>query len=159
MVGKFYDEKRGYKPFSKSKKNISELLATFDNQCCFCNESIDDRSISLDHLIPTNKDSLGLNAWGNIVPSCSICNHKKHSKNWEEYIASLTNLNSTEKNDNIKRIKKYLKDRNYNPNLELKEIANNLYNDVGAVAQTLINLRYKQAEDKINNVFDDNVKL
>jgi hypothetical protein len=40
----------------------------------------------------------------------------------------------------------------YNPNLELKEIVGNLYDDVGAVAQALIDLRYKQAEEKINKI-------
>ena len=155
MVGKFYDEKRGYKPFSKSKKNISELLTAFKGQCCFCNKPIDETSVDLDHLIPTNKDSLGLNAWGNIVPSCSQCNKTKHSKNWENYINSIPSLNDREKNENIERIKSYLIEKRYNPNLELKDITNNLYNDVGAVAQTLIDLRYKQAEDKINKVFDD----
>ena len=38
---------------------------------------------------------------------------------------------------------------NYNPDLDLKEYAENPYQDVGAVAMTLIQLRYKQAEEVI----------
>jgi hypothetical protein len=153
LVGKFYDEKRGFKPFSKSKKNIDELLNSFNNCCCFCNKKINSDSISLDHLIPTNKENLGLNSWGNIVPSCSGCNDKKHNKKWTDYINSLSSLSDKDKQKNIKRLNDYLKAKKYNPNLELKEIAGNLYDDVGAVAQALIDLRYKQAEDKINKIF------
>ena len=153
MVGKFYDEKRGYKPFSKTKRNILELLKSFGNKCCFCNNMINEKTISLDHLIPTNKEKLGLNAWGNIVPACSSCNNKKHNKDWVDYINSIAKLTPKEKNDNISNLKCYLKSMKYNPNLELKEIAENLYDDVGAVAQALIDLRYKQAEDKISKIF------
>lgn len=156
MVGKFYDEKRGFKPFSKSKKNIDELLNSFNGNCCFCNKTIDSSSISLDHLIPTNKENLGLNAWGNMVPCCAVCNDKKHKKNWIEYIESLTSLSDTQKRQNIKKLNDYLIEKKYNPNLELKEIAGNLYDDVGAVAQALIDLRYKQAEDRINKIFVEN---
>ncbi|MFN7540282.1 MAG: HNH endonuclease [Bacteroidota bacterium] len=152
MVGKFYDEKRGYKPFTKTNKNIEQLLNSFNNRCCFCNKSINEKTISLDHLIPTNKENLGLNAWGNIVPACASCNDKKHNNNWIDYINSIVKLSPKEKEINIKQLKNYLKSMKYNPNLELKEIAENLYDDVGAVAQALIDLRYKQAEDKINKI-------
>lgn len=154
-VGRFYDEKRGFKPFTQNIKNKNELLKSFNHQCCFCSEEINQESISIDHLIPTNKDSLGLHAWGNIVPSCARCNKNKHSKNWKDYINSLAIITEAQKKENIKRIKKYTKEKKYEPNLELKEIANNLYNDVGAVAQTLIDLRYKQAEDKINSIYKE----
>jgi hypothetical protein len=153
MVGKYYDEKRGYKPFSKSGKNIRSLLKYFDNKCCFCCQSITEETVSLDHLIPTNKDYLGLHAWGNIVPSCAVCNDKKHNKNWEGYVQSLITVKDSIRNRNISRLNQYLVDMKYDPNLELKEIANNLYNDVGAVAQTLIHLRFKQAEEKINKIY------
>ena len=155
MVGKFYDVKRGFKPFSNNKKNKEDLLNSFNSCCCFCNNPLNIDSISLDHLIPTNKENLGLNAWGNIVPCCAGCNDKKHNKNWVDYINSLSNLSVEEKRINIQRLNEYLREKKYNPNLELKEIAGNLYDDVGAVAQALIDLRYKQAEDKINNIFID----
>ena len=37
----------------------------------------------------------------------------------------------------------------YDPNLNLSKYANNLYEDIGEVAMTLIKLRYKQAEEDI----------
>src|SRR5438445_8889606 len=39
-----------------------------------------------DHLIPTNKTSLGLHAWGNIVPACADCNGKKQGSDWRDFI-------------------------------------------------------------------------
>ena len=76
-------------------------------------------------------------------------------RTWKDYINSLDIINGNQKKENIKRIEKYITEKKYEPNLELKEIANNLYNDVGAVAQTLIDLRYKQAEDKINSIYEE----
>jgi len=40
----------------------------------------------------------------------------------------------------------------YDPNLDLHEYAGNLYEDVGEVSMTLINLRYKQAEEGIKKL-------
>ncbi len=87
------------------------------------------------------------------MPCCAGCNDKKHNNNWVDYINSLSNLSTEEKRVNIQRLNEYLIEKKYSPNLELKEIAGNLYDDVGAVAQALIDLRYKQAEDKINKIF------
>lgn len=151
-VGRFYDEIRGLTPFSKSKGNKISLLESFNYQCCFCNIQINENSISLDHLIAINKEDLGLNAWGNIVPACSDCNKSKHNKNWNDHIMSLPNLTYEEKQTNIDRLSNYCNTMNYNPNLELNDIANNLYEDVGAVAQALIELRFRQAEEKINRI-------
>lgn len=151
-VGKFYDENRGLQPFSRSRRNKTSLLLSFNSQCCFCNIQINENSISLDHLIPINKEHLGLNAWGNIVPACYDCNKRKHNKNWRDHIMSLPNLTCEEKQTNIDRLSNYCNTMKYNPNLELNDIANNLYEDVGAVAQALIELRFRQAEEKINRI-------
>ena len=43
----------------------------------------------------------------------------------------------------------FLVEMKYDPNLNLSKYANNLYEDIGEVAMTLINLRYKQAEEDI----------
>ena len=42
--------------------------------------------------------------------------------------------------------------KNYDPSLNLHEYADNLYEDVGQVAMTLLNLRYKQAQDGIKKL-------
>ncbi len=49
----------------------------------------------------------------------------------------------------VARITKFQKKYKYNPNLQLQDIAENLYQDVGEVSLVLINLRLKQAESII----------
>ena len=45
-----------------------------------------------------------------------------------------------------------MRERRYDPNLPLSDYAGNLYEDVGEVAMTLIDLHYKQAEDAIRQL-------
>jgi hypothetical protein len=40
----------------------------------------------------------------------------------------------------------------YRPSSQLESVAGNLYEDVGEVAMTLINLRFKQAEDLLTSI-------
>lgn len=106
--------------------------------------------MTLDHLIPMNKESLGLHAWGNGVPCCPSCNKGKHYKKWETYLERM--CTPDEFNQREARIKAFLAKYKYEPNLELETIAYNLYQDVGAVAMTLIDLRFKQAEAVIDRI-------
>ena len=76
-VGKYYDTERGLVPFGPKKAQKVELLNYFNYECCFCGVSIDLKSLSQDHLIPMNKEQLGLHAWGNVVPCCKGCNNTK----------------------------------------------------------------------------------
>ncbi|MGQ7886816.1 HNH endonuclease [Paenibacillus sp. WC2504] len=152
-VGKFYDEARGYTPFKSSGPNKTQLLNFFDNKCCYCNIDISVNSISLDHLIPMNKADLGLHAWGNVVPSCGNCNAVKQKKDWIAYLFSLAQ--EEEFNRRKAKIEQFTRDYNYNPNLNLQDIAENLYQDVGEVALTLIKLRYTQAEKIIRGIIGE----
>ena len=148
-VGKFYDEARGFEPFVPKKAQKIELLEFFKYECCFCGDSIDQRSLSQDHLIPMNKKSLGLHAWGNVVPCCRSCNSEKQQQPWQQYLEQRFKLESA---DRIDRINQFVSFKSYDPSLNLHDIADNLYEDVGEVAMTLINLRYKQAKDGINKL-------
>jgi hypothetical protein len=145
-VGRFYDEARGYDPFGPEVAQKDELLDFFDYQCCFCGISIDRNSLSQDHLIPMNKSALGLHAWGNVVPCCSGCNNEKQQKPWREFIVIKAGEKAIER---IEMIQNFVQLKEYDPALNLHEFADNLYEDIGAVAMTLINLRYKQAEEAI----------
>ncbi|SPZ37421.1 HNH endonuclease [Plesiomonas shigelloides] len=148
-VGKFYDEARGFESFVPKVGQKDELLSYFGHECCFCGAEIDRKSLSQDHLIPMNKSSLGLHAWGNVVPCCALCNNQKQQKPWREFVELKAGDAAIER---INKIESFVKNMNYDPNLNLHEYADNLYEDVGAVAMTLINLRYKQAEDGIKNL-------
>ncbi|MEH6467450.1 MAG: HNH endonuclease [Porticoccus sp.] len=148
-VGKFYDEERGFEPFGPKVAQKDELLGFFNNECCFCGTKIDRKSLSQDHLIPMNKTSLGLHAWGNVVPCCSPCNSEKQQKPWNEFIQIKAGNSARIRTE---KIDAFVTSKNYDPNLNLHEFADNLYEDVGQVAMTLINLRYKQAQDGIKKL-------
>ncbi|PIE47780.1 MAG: hypothetical protein CSA42_01990 [Gammaproteobacteria bacterium] len=148
-VGKFYDEARGFEPFRPRVAQKDELLEFFDYQCCFCGTAINRKSLSQDHLIPMNKSALGLHAWGNVVPCCSSCNNEKQQKSWREFIKIKAGVEAEAR---TKRIDDFVASKNYDPTLNLHEYADNLYEDVGQVAMTLINLRYKQAQDGIKKL-------
>lgn len=153
-VGKFYDKARGFNPFVPNTVQKDEILAFFGNDCCYCGTKISRKSISLDHLVPMNKACLGLHAWGNVVPCCRDCNNEKQQSDWEKFL--------TLKADQIMsksrqaKIKEFVSSMKYDPNLDLHEYAGNLYEDVGEVSMTLINLRYKQAEEGIKKLLSPN---
>ena len=150
MVGQFYDEARGYSKFVPNKRQKEELLAFFDHQCCYYGRLITVDSLSQDHLIPMNKEHLGLHAWGNVVPCCKDCNNSKQHSSWSEFLATQAKGKTLEDHQN--KILAFVENRQYDPNLQLSDYAGNLSADVGEVAMTLIQLRYKQAEDPITQL-------
>jgi len=153
-VGEAYDQYRGLQPFKPTTSQWTEVLEFFDLKCCYCDEPVTQKSAVKDHLIPINKESLGLHAWGNVVPSCPDCNRKKHNRDWQTYLED--SCISEQYLFHIKKIKKFMACYNYNPTLELGTIAENLYADVGAVAMTLIELRFDQAQKAIERQLDKN---
>lgn len=146
-VGKFYDKERGFEPFGPKKSQKGELLEYFEHRCCYCGIEIGVATLSQDHLVPMNKKHLGLHAWGNVVPCCGSCNNSKNQQPWRDFLAGVST--AEDRNEREQRIEQFIKSKNYNPDLNLQEFAGNLYQDVGAVAMTLIELRYKQAEEAI----------
>lgn len=151
-VGKFYDEARGFEPFVPKQGQKDDLLAYFGHECCFCGVALDRQSLSQDHLIPMNKTFLGLHAWGNVVPCCKPCNNEKQQTPWYDFIDRKAGSAS---NPRIDKIEQFVSEMNYDPDLNLHEYADNLYQDVGEVAMTLISLRYKQAEERIKKLLSD----
>ena len=148
-VGKFYDETRGFEPFTPRKSQKDELLKAFDYKCCFCHEPLNVGTLSQDHLVPMNKTSLGLHAWGNVVPCCRDCNSEKQQRPWKEFTLKKADVDGEER---VAKIESYVESMYYDPDLDLHEYAGNLYEDVGQVALTLINLRYRQAEEGIRKL-------
>jgi|TARA_B110000093_G_scaffold180762_1_gene223389 hypothetical protein len=83
------------------------------------------------------------------VPCCSPCNNEKQQKPWEQF---LTHKSPERSEDRIKLIWEFVESKSYDPNLNLHEFADNLYEEVGEVAMTLIDLRYKQAQEGIKKL-------
>lgn len=152
QVGVFYDEKRGYERFVPTKKQKEKLLKAFDNECCYCGAEINEKNLSQDHLVPMNKASLGLHAWGNVVPCCQNCNNQKQQTAWLDFLKERASVNTYAQRH--KRITDFVAEMKYQPNLHLDTYAENLYQDVGEVAMTLIGLRIKQAEEEISSILD-----
>jgi hypothetical protein len=150
-VGRFYDEARGYEPFVPKVSQKDELLDFFESKCCFCRTEITRKSLSQDHLIPMNKTSLGLHAWGNVVPCCKDCNNEKQQQPWKDFLAEKAGAQAKRR---AQKIDDFVSSKNYDPTLNLHDYADNLYEDIGEVALTLIKLRYKQAEEGIKQLLN-----
>ena len=148
-VGIAYDTARGYSQFNASGPQWAQVLQYFDNKCCYCNRPLEDKAMVQDHLIPINKNSLGLHAWGNVVPACAACNSVKHDREWTDFLEDI--CDPKDYLPVMKRIKGFMQRYGYVQSKELGLIAVNLYEDIGAVCMTLIDLRYKQAQELIDS--------
>src|SRR3712207_8626956 len=86
-MGAAYDEERGLTPYNGTK-DFALVRQFFNEKCCYCDSELAVRRTAQDHLVPMNKTSLGLHAWGNVVPACQDCNAKKQGKEWHAYLVS-----------------------------------------------------------------------
>ncbi len=96
-----------------------------------------------------NKSALGLHAWGNVVPCCTGYNNEKQQRPWQEFLMEKA---GTQAQNRKNKIQAFVTSKKYDPNLNLHEYADNLYEDVGQVAMTLINPRYRQAESGVKQL-------
>ena len=152
-VGRFYDQERGFSPFTPTKPQKEELVEFFSYQCCFCGTDVNIKTLSQDHLIPMNKEHLGLHAWGNVVPCCKDCNSSKQQRDWQLFLAEKCSGTLFEERE--AKIHDFVSHKQYDPTLDLHDYAGNLYQDIGEVAMTLIDLRYNQAANAISLLVKD----
>jgi 5-methylcytosine-specific restriction endonuclease McrA len=148
-VGSFYDRERGFEVFKPNGRQKQAVYEFFTGRCAYCDSPLDGDLATLDHLIPLNKAALGLHAWGNVVASCRHCNKDKHDKGWQAFLAVKAGDDFPRRRD---RILTFIERYKYRPELGLHTIADNLYQDVGEVAMTLVRLRLRQAEDAIRAI-------
>lgn len=78
-AGLQYDANRGLAPF---RRMTSELIARFGGNCAYCGTTA---PLVEEHLVPINRTSVGLHAWGNVVPACKECNDRKSGNPWETH--------------------------------------------------------------------------
>jgi hypothetical protein len=148
-VGEAYDTLRKFEIFKPTDRQWQEVLDYFGGRCCYCGSDLGIDGTQ-DHLVPQNKKQLGLHCWGNVVASCPSCNKNKQHRDWQVFLAEV--CDGSELQHRERKIQAFVAKYNYRPNLEIKEIAENLYEDVGAVAMTLIELRFKQATKIIQGI-------
>ena len=138
-MGEAHDRSKDFSPYSK--KDFKEVKEYFNNECCFCGN--DQIKLTGDHLVPINKTSLGLEAWGNIVPACSDCNSQKHSKDW---VSFLLNVSGSLGKQRQKRIEEFIAKYQYSPDVDAIRIAvEELYEESGAIVLELIRLKTSRA--------------
>jgi 5-methylcytosine-specific restriction endonuclease McrA len=144
-VGAAYDQERGLKPYGGAK-DFATVKQFFGGRCCYCDDDLTSTTSAQDHLIPMNKTSLGLHAWGNVVPACGPCNAKKQGREWRDFIIERAGEHAAERHA---RMKAFLDEYHYGPSQNLKKVAEDLYDEVGAIAMTLIEAKIKQARRNI----------
>jgi hypothetical protein len=88
-----------------------------------------------------NKTGLGLHAWGNIVPACLDCNAKKQGREWHEFLVRRAGVDAAER---YERVREFVTKYKYSPEANnLRNVAEDLYAEIGAVAMTLISTKVK----------------
>ena len=113
-AGRQYDANRGYPRFGSMPP---ALLARFKNACAYCGAP---PPLVEEHLVPINRTSVGLHAWGNIVPACKVCNDLKAGNSWESH----PKLDDTRRD----RIAVYVAEHGYDPDVtELRVVLGKLY--------------------------------
>lgn len=145
-MGVTYDVERNLEPYSK-RKHFESIKLFFEHRCCYCGAPFEsNRRAVEDHLIPTNQTSLGLHAWGNIVPSCDDCNAKKQGSDWKDFIIERAGSLAKERHS---RMKEFIELHQYHPHADLSQIASELYREVGEIAMALIRSKIDRARETI----------
>ena len=145
-LGVAYDEQRGLSPYD-GKKHFLKVRAYFDERCCYCGDELVALRVAQDHLTPMNKASLGLHAWGNVVPACQDCNAKKQGREWHAYLVQRAGVNAGER---YQRVVDFVREYRYDPDLsDLRSVAEELYEEVGLIAMTLVATKIKRARGSL----------
>jgi hypothetical protein len=145
-MGAAYDDERGQPPY-KGGKHFEKIKDFFGGRCCYCGLRFGPAlPAAQDHLIPMNKADLGLHAWGNIVPACQACNAKKQRQDWRDFIIMRAGADAGERHA---RVRAFLEEFNYKPSFDLRDVAEELYEEVGSIAMTLIATKIKRVRDKL----------
>ena len=145
QMGAAYDTERGFAPYGT--KDFAEVRAFFGERCCYCGDDLQPNRVAQDHLVPMNKTSLGLHAWGNVVPSCQDCNARKQGSEWHAYLVARAKTDAAER---YERVTQFVAHYKYSPDPgDLRDTAEELYDEVGSIAMTLIAAKVKRVSKKL----------
>jgi len=93
-----------------------------------------------------NKVGLGLHAWGNVVPACQPCNASKQGRDWRDFIIERAGPDAAERHA---RVREFVDSYGYRPSLDLTAVAEELYEEVGDIAMTLIRAKIKRIRQSL----------
>jgi hypothetical protein len=143
-MGAAYDDERGFDRY-QGAKHFSQIRSFFGDRCCYCGSDLAPGRTAQDHLIPMNKTSLGLHAWGNVVPACQECNAKKQGAEWHGYLVQRAGAQASER---YQRVVEFVSEKRYKPDLaSLRRVAEELYEEVGIISMTLIQAKIKRIRE------------
>ena len=140
-VGAAYDLERGFRPYRGNREDLATIKDFFLGRCCYCDTELGPGLTAQDHLVPMNKTGLGLHAWGNVVPACGPCNAQKQGGDWRDFIIQRAGIHASERHA---RMRAFLTQYRYEPTRDLRNVAEELYEEVGAIAMTLIESKIKR---------------
>jgi hypothetical protein len=145
-MGAAYDEERGLAPYN-GNRDFKTVREFFGDRCCYCDVDLTAGRPAQDHLVPMNKTSLGLHAWGNVVPACQDCNASKHGREWHAYLVDRAGSSAAER---YKRVSDFVKHYGYEPGPnDLRDTAEELYAEVGDIAMTLVKAKIQRVRAKL----------
>jgi hypothetical protein len=150
-AGALYDEARGLPPIKRLarrtgntggaaeyNRQVDAVLRFFDSACAYCGSPKRDE----DHLVPRNRRSGGLHAWGNVVPCCTTCNSSKSQRMWTDHIAALIETRTITAEEAAQRsaaIRGMVAHFKYRPQVdELLPVVEDLYRHADLQARSLI---------------------
>ena len=121
-----------------SKEDLDRTVDYFDYKCPYTGEdiSVEYRTgkWALDHLIPHNRESVGLNLYGNIIVTTRTTNSAKAAKSYEDFIRYETKGTQEEKETRIQKIRAFQKESGYFDKVknidEIKELCKKEYDSI-----------------------------
>ena len=100
-----------------SDSDLKKTRKYFNNCCPYTGCKLTAKNSVLDHVIPLNRANCGLHLYGNIVPSSRQANDGKHSKNFEEFLLSdseiFDGIDMKVRKERIEKIKEFQKQSGY----------------------------------------------
>jgi 5-methylcytosine-specific restriction endonuclease McrA len=90
-----------------------DVEAYFGGRCAYCERKVP--QLEKEHIIPINREGLGLRHNGNIIPACSICNQEKKKYDEESNNGYVRFCKANGYNKALAKIRQYMKERGYKP--------------------------------------------
>jgi hypothetical protein len=134
--GKIADSEIGKFPEKQWKEAVASF---FKGRCAYCGKQ--NPPFEKEHIIPINKNGLGLRHVGNFVPACKDCNTKKRAydrnEDGEGYIRFCKAYGY---NDALTEIQRYMKKNGYKPftadkakREQIKRLINKAHKEMGLI--------------------------
>lgn len=106
-----------------SAEKIEQTVRYFDYKCPYTGQNIraeyEKNECVFDHLIPHNRESCGLNLYGNIMVTTDKVNTAKGAEDFKDFIRKHTNGTEEEKEQRIKKIEQFQQESGYSQKVKV----------------------------------------